>query len=218
MQTIIVRPLAAEDSLVELTTLLHRAFARLKRMGLACRSADQPVAVTRQRIGQGECFVAVCGGRIVGTLTLYRHERTSESEVYRSRRVASLHQFAVEPEFQGRGIGRRLLEYAESWSARHGYRELALDTPAPAEHLIAFYQHHGFYRAETLAFTGRPYRSAVHVKAVSPRAAGFSSFADTPLSAARHFLGRPSFALSRPACGAIRGLAPRLRQHLVSAR
>ena len=66
MQTIIVRPLAAEDSLVELTTLLHRAFARLKRMGLACRSADQPVAVTRQRIGQGECFVAVCGGRIVG--------------------------------------------------------------------------------------------------------------------------------------------------------
>ena len=218
MQTIIVRPLAAEDSLVELTTLLHRAFARLKRMGLACRSADQPVAVTRQRICQGECFVAVCGGRIVGTLTLYRHERASESEVYRSRRVASLHQFAVEPEFQGRGIGRRLLEYAESWSARHGYRELALDTPAPAEHLIAFYQHHGFYRAETLAFTGRPYRSAVLVKAVSPRAAGFSSFADTPLSAARHFLNRRAFALSRPACGAIRGLAPRLRQHLVSAR
>lgn len=171
MQAITLRPLSAEDSLLELTAMLHSAFSRLGRMGISCSCVDQSVARTRQRVGLGECFVAECEGRVVGTLTLHRHERGSESDVYRSRRVASLHQFAVDPEYQGRGVGGKLLELAETWAARHGYDELALDTPAAAAHLIAFYRHQGFRLAEILRFSGRDYASAVLAKNVLRAAA-----------------------------------------------
>ncbi|MEA2161881.1 MAG: aminoglycoside 6-N-acetyltransferase [Thermoanaerobaculia bacterium] len=34
----------------------------------------------------------------------------------------------VEPAWRGRGVGKALMEAAESWSANHGFRELASDT------------------------------------------------------------------------------------------
>jgi hypothetical protein len=80
--------------------------------------------------------------------------------------VAKVIQFAVDPEFQGRGLGRMLLDLAETWATRHGYREIGLDTPEPAEHLITFYRHLGFHLVETHQFTGHGYRSAVLFKKI----------------------------------------------------
>ncbi len=71
MQAISLRPLSDGDSLDELTAMLHRAFSRLGQMGLNCTCVDQSVAVTRERIEKGACYVAVCDGRLVGTITLY---------------------------------------------------------------------------------------------------------------------------------------------------
>lgn len=169
MQTIVLRPIVAEDSLNELTRMLHRAFARLGRMGLNCFCVDQTADATRQRIAKGECFVAESDGRIVGSITLCRPESDSESATYRSRTVAKVIQFAVDTEFQGRGLGLMLLDLAESWATRHGYREIALDTPEPAEHLIAFYRHFGFHLVEAQQFAGRAYRSAVLLKKIIQR-------------------------------------------------
>jgi ribosomal protein S18 acetylase RimI-like enzyme len=169
MQSINLRELSHEDSFIEITAMLHRAFSRLTRMGIACPSASQSVAVTRQRILAGVCFVAECDGSIVGTVTLYRTERCSQSEVYRSRRVASLHQFAVDPEFQGRGVGRSLLKKAEEWASNHGYKEIALDTPHSADHLVNLYRHLGFNVAEILRFSPRSYFSCVLKKQLESR-------------------------------------------------
>ncbi len=169
MHSITLRELSREDSFIEITAMLHRAFFRLTRMGIACPSASQSTAVTRQRILAGVCFVAEHEGSIVGTVTLYRNERCSGSEVYRSRRVASLHQFAVDPEFQGRGLGRSLLKKAEEWAASHGYKEIALDTPCSADHLVNLYRHLGFDVAEVLRFQPRSYFSYVLKKPVESR-------------------------------------------------
>jgi len=211
MKAFILRPISPQDSLVELTALLHRAFAHLGRMGLACSSVSQPVAVTRQRIEQGECFVAESDGRIVGTVTLYPPEHESPSEVYRSRRVASMHQFAVDPEFQGRGLGRKLLELAEAWAARHGYQELALDTPQTARHLISFYRHHGFRFAGIVQFTGRTYCSAMLLKAVAKRFAIVIPWCLPHASDSIDADLRPNFATSLPPASIESSLQPNSR-------
>jgi GNAT superfamily N-acetyltransferase len=162
-----LRRLEDGDSMEYLTELLHRAFSRIGAMGIPCSCIDQPPEVTRQRISRGECFVALHGDLIVGTITLYPPDATSDSRHYRNDRVGTLRQLAVDPLFHDRGIGSALLRLAENWALQRGYLWLALDTPEPAEHLIDYYRRQAFRVKETLQFAGRPYRSVVFSKAVA---------------------------------------------------
>ncbi len=162
-----LRRLEDGDSLEHLTDLLHRAFSRIGAMGIPCSCMNQPAEVTRQRISRGECFVALSGELIVGTVTLYPPDANSDSGHYRNASVGTLRQLAVDPRFHGRGIGSALLRLAENWALQRGYRCLALDTPELADHLIGYYRRQGFGVKETLQFAGRPYRSVVFSKAVA---------------------------------------------------
>ncbi|WP_425468925.1 GNAT family N-acetyltransferase [Paraburkholderia panacisoli] len=152
---------SARDSFDEMTTLLHRAFARLGEMQLNCTCVDQTVSVTAARASLGDCFVAVYEGRLIGTMTLHAHDRASICAIYRNPYVASVHQFGVDPAWQNRGVGRLLLAFADHWAAIRGYAELALDTPQPATHLLAFYRAQGFRIAEFKRFDGKYYDSAI---------------------------------------------------------
>jgi len=152
---------ASRDSFEELTSVLHRAFARLGAMGLNCTCVDQPASVTRARATCGDCYIAVCDGRLIGTMTLYAPDCDSPCELYRQPDVASMRQFGVDPQWQNRGIGQLLLAFADHWAATRGYAELALDTPQPAAHLVAFYRGQGFRIKGFQRFDGKRYDSAI---------------------------------------------------------
>ncbi|CAB3767942.1 GNAT family N-acetyltransferase [Paraburkholderia solisilvae] len=151
----------ARDSYEQLTAVLHRAFARLGMMGLNCLCVAQTPSATRKRAKAGDCFVAVCGGDVVGTMTLYARDTESPCEHYRVENVATLRQFGVEPAWQSRGIGKSLIAFAEHWAATRGYAQLALDTPYPAVHLLDFYRSQGFRMIDVLRFPERDYDSAI---------------------------------------------------------
>jgi len=151
----------SRDSYVALTALLHRAFTRLGAMGLNCTCVDQTVETTRSRATRGDCYVAVCEGRMGGTMTLYAPDHESPCDLYRRDDIASLRQLGVEPVWQARGIGTLLIAFADHWAATRGYAELALDTPQPAAHLIAFYRGQGFRIVDFVRFDGKQYDSAI---------------------------------------------------------
>jgi GNAT superfamily N-acetyltransferase len=158
---LLIRRIAPDDSVDELTALLHRAFAPLGRMGLTCSCIAQSAATTALRVARGTCFVALHGRRIVGTLTVERPDPGHECAWYRRPRTASAHQFAVEPGDQHRGYGTQLLEVAQGWATAHGCTELALDTPERARHLVAWYRAHGFALVGSYRHAGKAYRSVV---------------------------------------------------------
>lgn len=168
-----LRRLKPGDCLGQLTGMLHRAYSRLGEMGIPCSCVNQAPEVTRQRVASGECFVAVSGERIVGTISLYASDAASDSRHYRDARVASARQLGVDPHFQGKGVGTALLHLAEHWARHHGYTRLALDTPEPAGHLVDYYRRLGFGVVETLQFSTRPYLSVVLAKSVLHDAAPY---------------------------------------------
>ncbi len=167
MNTIQIRRLRATDSFDELTSLLHRAFAPLGRLGLQCTGVDQSVDTTSRRAHRGDCFVALADARIVGTMTLEGPERGSPCRWYRRPEVASVHQFAVDPLYQGQGCGKALLREAEHWARKRGYGELALETPLAAEDLVSYYQARGFKPVEQMQKPDKNYLSVVLSKTVS---------------------------------------------------
>ena len=81
---------------------------------------------------RGEVFVAD-DGAVAGLIVLV--ERTDHLLV---------ENVAVDPARQGTGIGRTLLEYAESHAAAHGLRELGLYTNEAMTENLAFYPRLGY--------------------------------------------------------------------------
>ena len=171
-----IRRLRPSDSLDGLTQLLHRAFSELALRGIECQCASQSLARTRERIERGECFIAVSGSEVIGTVTLEAVDRGSSISTYRDPATASVHQLAVEPSKQGAGVGRSLIAYATAWARARRYDRLALDTPEGAVRQVAWYFDRGFDIVETAHVPGRAYASVVLAKrlgsgAVSVRSA-----------------------------------------------
>jgi GNAT superfamily N-acetyltransferase len=139
---------AACDSMALVTKLLRAdctqsGFARLRRAEAEA------------------CFVAVCGGRLAGTITLLEPDSASVCSHYRRPDVATFHRFGVDPSLQQRGIGRALLSFGNRWAAAHGYLQLAMDMPVDGAALLDFFHAQGFRLIDTVRFAGRDCDSAV---------------------------------------------------------
>ncbi len=156
-----VRALAAQDSVEELTKLLHRAYARLGAMGLNYTAVDQTPEVTAKRLTGGQCYLAEWAGALAGTIVVKPTYSQNECEYFTKEGVAAIHQFGVEPSMQGKGIGRALLHQCETWAKSHAFRELAMDTAEPAHHLIRLYNGLGYSHVGYVQWSGKVYRSVV---------------------------------------------------------
>lgn len=166
-----VRRLSPTDSVVELTGLLHRAYAKQTAMGLHALASHQAPEVTRKRISKGECFVAVMpaeaaraaglvvpadaapdSDRVVGTIMFQEPSWGGAPESgprwFHRPDVANFSMFAVEPRLQGRGVGVLLLDHVEKRARELGMRELALSTAEPDTKLVQFYRNRGFRDVE----------------------------------------------------------------------
>lgn len=170
-ETIEIRAFRKNDSLAELTAVLHRAYAALGAMGLNHTSVDQSDEVTRRRIAGGICLVAVSGSALVGTILYRPTDQTRGCPWYDRPEVASLHQFGVLPESQRAGIGSRLMQAVEMLALDSGAGQLALDTAEPAAHLLQFYVRRGYRFIEYAQWPGKLYRSVVMSKTLSESAA-----------------------------------------------
>ena len=161
-----IRPIGPGDSVAELTDLLHRAYASLAAMGFCYVATHQSEQVTRERIAAGECYVAVTndGAKLIGTVTLRRSSPDDGTPWYRRPGVCVFGQFAVDPAWQGRGVGSRLLETVERRAVALGATEIALDTAEGATHLIDLYARRGYRFIEHVRWTSVNYRSVVMSK------------------------------------------------------
>lgn len=123
-------------------------------------------AIGVERGGRGECGVVCHGRAIVGTILFQDAESTSGCPWYGLPGVASAHQFAVEPLFQGMGLGRRLLDLAERRARETGAREIALDTAEGAAHRIAKCQRRGYRFVDRVQWETTNDRSVVMSKEI----------------------------------------------------
>src|SRR5688500_18198321 len=120
---VIIRDWKASDDVAALTRLLNEAYQPLAETGLRFFASYQNERQTRQRLAAGQALVAELNGQIVGTITVSGADPKSASSYYRRPGVFCLGQFAVGNQWQGRGIGRALLEAAEDRARKLGATE-----------------------------------------------------------------------------------------------
>src|SRR4051794_11570226 len=162
-----IRLLGEEDSISELTQLLHRAYRPLADAGMRYVASWQDDDITRKRVARGECYLAFAGDRLAGTILFTDAAGTDGCPWYDRPDVASFHQFAVEPELQRFGIGAKLVEVCERRAADTGAGELGVDTSEHATHLIDWYGRLGYRIVGDADWSATNYRSVVLSKRVS---------------------------------------------------
>ncbi|GJQ31102.1 MAG: hypothetical protein HBSAPP03_29860 [Phycisphaerae bacterium] len=170
-ESVLVRPLAPTDSIPEITRLLHRAYAKQVAMGLQPLAGRQDDATTAERAANSECYVAVRrdgpGERVVGVILFEEQERATFPSFFLKPHVAHFAQFGVDPEAQGMGIGRALLETVERRAREKGATELALSMAEPDRELYDFYVKRGYRFIEHWQWPYTNYRSCILSKAIA---------------------------------------------------
>ncbi|RPI12494.1 MAG: GNAT family N-acetyltransferase [Ignavibacteriae bacterium] len=160
-----IRRFAETDSITELTGLLHRAYKKLADMGLYFVATHISEDDAKRLIDGGECFVAEHDGKIIGTILLYAKGKHNP-EYYLRDDVIVFGKFAVEPEYQNKGIGEMMMNYIEDYVKSKGIKELALDTAEQAQHLIDYYSKRGYKFVGYHKWSVVNYRSVIMSKQV----------------------------------------------------
>lgn len=165
MEKFVIRRFTKNDSIKELVRLLHRAYKRLADMGLYFVACDISEEEMQSFADEGECFVAECDGKIIGSILLYP-KGGNVPEFYRRDDVAIFGKFAVEPEFQEKGIGETMMNYIEEYVGNKGIKELACDTSEQAHHLISYYTKRGYRFIGYQKWNRTNYRSVILSKTI----------------------------------------------------
>lgn len=162
------RLISQDDSIEELTRLLHKSYKALADMGLKYVASYQDESITLKRINNAyKSYVGIYKNKIVATVSLYNPRPSDVSDWYNNDFVAKIGQFAVLPELQRYGIGNRMMDIIENEVQRiNGVRELALDTSETAYHLIDFYKKRGYRYVETINWSMTNYCSVVLSKSL----------------------------------------------------
>jgi GNAT superfamily N-acetyltransferase len=161
---LIVRRLSNQDSMEEITQLLHAAYAPLAARGMRYLASQQTSEKTLERCLKGVTFLAIMDETIVGTITLSTAQNTRGSPWYDRPDVASFGQFAVKPTAQKLGIGTLLLNQVEKTAKSLHVQHLALDTSEHAFELIRFYRVRGYEFVENVQWDVTNYRSVIMSK------------------------------------------------------
>ena len=113
-----------------------KALFRAAYLKYVCRIGKEPEPMTtdyRPKVKKGLVFVIRKDAAIIGAIVL----ENRESYLY-------LGNLAVSPEHQGKGVGRRLLKFAEEEAVRRGFSEIRLFTNEKAWENIAIYNKYGY--------------------------------------------------------------------------
>ena len=126
---------ATQDDIAQIVRQVNAAYAKyLDRME---KPPTPMLADYATLIASGGVHVLISGAEIAGVLVIEAQDQ-----------ALFIENVAVEPAFQGQGLGRRLMAFAERYASELGLRELRLYTNEVMVENLAFYQRLGFEEVE----------------------------------------------------------------------
>ncbi|MER6769718.1 N-acetyltransferase [Streptomyces bacillaris] len=166
-----VRLFAEGDSVARLTRLLHRAYSGHAAEGRVFFASYQSVEDTAYRLSRGECWLALRAGELVGTVTVAAPHGAPEGYPAPAG-FGSFWQLAVDPSYQGMGLGQRLLALAEERIAELGSSQVVIDTSVEAVDLVGWYRRRGYRAVGSWRWGVTNYESVVLLKELTPGGRG----------------------------------------------
>ena len=134
-----LEPADPETMLEELKSLYRRAYRDLPLYAYTTEEEIEAYLRWLKRRGEGRLLVAFAGDRPVGFVAV-----DDRWETLNGQRVGEIHEIVVDPEYQGRALGKRLLEAGLALLRQKGMNRFELWVGDHNEKAKAFYLKAGF--------------------------------------------------------------------------
>jgi ribosomal protein S18 acetylase RimI-like enzyme len=111
--------------------------------------------VLKKDIGNGELFVLEEDGALKGMVVLNEFQDKEYADVdwrYTVGKQLVVHRLCVHPEFQGMGVAKRLMDFAENYAQKNGYSSIRLDCFTQNPTSVALYTKLEYAKAGTVTF------------------------------------------------------------------
>jgi ribosomal protein S18 acetylase RimI-like enzyme len=113
----------------------------------------------RQAIEMHELFILEIDWKLCGAVILNEDQMKEWGSIgwdNTIQRVLVIHAFAIEPEFQGKGFGKKLLLYCEQYAAARGYNGIRLDSFEKNDISNHLYKTNGYRFVGSVMFDEKP--------------------------------------------------------------
>jgi ribosomal protein S18 acetylase RimI-like enzyme len=143
----------------EIFSILRDCKNSLDKLGIFQWTDHYPtLAIVENDIERGHVYCAVLGSKCVGTINVNEEEEPEYAAVTwndNTGRVLVVHRLAVDPAYQGQGIAKALMDFAEQYGTDNGYSSVRLDAFSTHERVLKFYMNRGYQKRGEVFFPGR---------------------------------------------------------------
>lgn len=154
----LIRPGKTEEQNLIFEILSHCA-RDMRSKGILQWHNDYPrPEMVEADLNSGALYVAEIDHEIVGVMTFDQNqspEYTSVEWKYKNESVFVIHRLAVSPNHQGKGIARKLMDFALENIQNLGGKIIRLDAYSGNDRTINFYKNRNYEYAGDIYFPGR---------------------------------------------------------------
>ncbi|WP_105618014.1 GNAT family N-acetyltransferase [Vallitalea okinawensis] len=114
--------------------------------------------VINDDIESGDLYILKDNHHIQGIITLNDKQEKEYLDIqweYSEGRQLIVHRLAISPNYQGRGLGDKLMQFAEEKARELGYDSIRLDTYVKNKKAIYFYEARDYIKRGNLYFSHR---------------------------------------------------------------
>lgn len=142
-----------------LKRLYHTVTAALRKNGVKQWDWFYPNGfVIGRDLGRGSVYGIREKGEIVAAIVVDRQFSARYAGLTfqdKSGTPAGIHRLVVSPVHQGKGIGKKLLHFAEDYAKDHGSTSIRLDVFSGNPGAVALYEQHGYQRVGAVRYPMR---------------------------------------------------------------
>jgi len=149
---------AEEQDLGRILQLVHRAYAHNAALGFHFVGATESPESLREDWTAGHVYTLRTEGGLAGTIRIAGQPQEGFLQIWR---------LCVDPDVWRRGLGGRLLRFAESEARKRSLRSVRLDTAKPFVELVRWYQRRGYRITGETRFPDVNYDSVLLEKEVT---------------------------------------------------
>src|SRR6266705_3365872 len=143
-ENIVIEP-ATEADLDELSEMLGELFAQESDLHPDKQKQLRGLRLIFEQPSRGRVFVLRCDGAIVGMINLLFTISTAEGGF-----VMLFEDMVIHKEYQGKGYGAKLLQYAIDFAKQKNFLRITLLTDRPENVTQAFFRKHGIVESSMI--------------------------------------------------------------------
>ncbi|HXS37857.1 MAG TPA: GNAT family N-acetyltransferase [Flavipsychrobacter sp.] len=162
--------LAEHNQTEEIFSILCNCKHELDKQGIFQWMDSYPtLSIVERDIEKKYLYCAVVENRCVGVISINDEQDPKYATITWNNNIGKMliiHRLAVDPLYQGQGIARKLMDFAELYGINNNYSSVRLDAYSPNKRVLQFYEARGYKKRGEIFFDGRELPFFLYEKAL----------------------------------------------------